>query len=119
MTTATATPTAPEMTLIDEVMAVVSSLDLQVLDDSKQIENVEERREFIGKYMIDVAHQLGLMKRTKSHMTMREKVYFALATHLAGSKKIYSKLGINPDVIKTCPNAEKLIEINKWKIKLV
>lgn len=119
MTNATVTQQAPEMTLVDEVMAVVSSLDLQVLDDSKQIENIEERREFIGKYMIDVAHNLGLMKRTKSHMTMREKVYLALATHLSGSKKIYSKLGINADVIKTCPNADKLIEATKWKIKLV
>ena len=123
MTQATQTTQAPVTTLsqIDEVLMVISNLDMKVVESATQIENINDRRNAIAAHFIDVAKNLKVLTGAKSTSTMREKVYSVLAHNCKASQKMFTKFGMAgkaEKIIKATPNVEKVIEANKWRITL-
>ena len=106
-----------EPSQIEEVLKVIENIDLNVLESTKQIEDIELRRNEIGKHLIEVAKNLSLMKGVKSPSTMREKVYDVIAAKTSASKKLFAKFSLNVSILDNVTNLDKLIEATKWKIK--
>ncbi len=115
---ATSNVVVQEPNMIEQVLMVIEEMDPAVIESSKQIEDINLRRDTLAKHMIEKAKDLGVMKTTKSPSTMRERVYDILATKTVNSRKIFLALSMKEDVIKGIKNVDKLIEATKWRIKL-